>query len=499
MAAAPQSTRAGLGDRIHNYEIWGRLGEGGMSQVFLAKHSVLCIPVIIKTVRPEIGVDSTGAHRVLQEAKLMARIPSPRVVRALDAGMHQDRPFLVQEYVDGIDCAELDRRRRTALGVGLPLWFVCEAMYAACEALTAAHQTGVVHRDVKPSNLFGSPQTGIRLGDFGIAMTQAHAAHEVSGTIRFMPPEHLRGADVDRAADVWGAGATAFDLRYGRAPFGSVAELLDFDKLPAFPPARSPAEAYFQELVGSMLEKDVARRPENLVDVMRHFAAIGGMLRPRNRRTQFVYVDRYTFQVDDCVVHMRTGDIVGAEADAIVSSANHHMKMRTGVGEALRKRGGDVIEDEAMAAGPQPLGSCLATSAGSLAARNVLHAVSAWNETSCVGRATQRALLLADELGHKRLAVPALGTGAARVTMETCASAMMTALKLHVVLGGTRLRRVDVVLWDQKDLDVYREVAEECLRGDGDAATVDIGLPAEEVEARPEAATCIDASKTGPR
>jgi serine/threonine-protein kinase len=499
MAAAPESARMGsvLGDRVRDYEIWGRLGEGGMGQVFLAKHSVLCIPVIIKTVRPELQLDSNGAMRVLQEAKLMARIPSPRVVRAIDAGLHEGRPFLVQEYVDGIDVAELDRRRRSALGVGLPLWFVCEAMHAACEGLTAAHQTGIVHRDVKPSNLFGSPQTGIRLGDFGIAMKQAHASREVSGTIRFMPPEQIRGADVDRAADVWGAGATAFDLRYGRAPFMTAAEVLDFDLAPPFPPAKSPAEAYFQELLGAMLEKDVARRPQNLVDAMRHFAAITAMLRPRNRRTQFVYMDRHTFQVDDCVIHFRMGDLVDAEADAIVSSANHHMKMRSGVGDALRKRGGAIIEEEAIAAGPQPLGTCLATSAGDLHAKHVLHAVSAWNETSCVGRATQRALLLADELGHKKLAVAALGTGAARVTMETCASAMMTALKLHIVLGGTRLRRVEVVLWDKKDLDVYREVAEECLRGDGEMPSVDIGLPAEEVAPRPDAATCIDASKTG--
>src|SRR5262245_1314963 len=136
MTAAPVSEpvpSAALGPRIRDYEIWGKLGEGGMSQVWLAKHSVLCIPVVIKTVKRDLQVDWSGAARVLQEAKLMARIPSPRVVRAIDAGVHDDRPYLVQEYVDGIDLAELDRRRRIALGVGLPLWFVCEVMHAACE------------------------------------------------------------------------------------------------------------------------------------------------------------------------------------------------------------------------------------------------------------------------------------------------------------------------------------------------------------------------------
>ena len=94
------------------------------------------------------------------------------------------------------------------------------------------------------------------------------------------------------------------------------------------------------------------------------------------------------------------------------------------------------------------LGSCVATSAGGLAAKHILHAVSAWKEASCVGRATQRALLVADELGVRSLAFSALGTGAARVSMHACASAMMTAVRHHLALGATRLREIEVVLVD---------------------------------------------------
>jgi serine/threonine-protein kinase len=499
MTASPASTDvpSSLGSRIRDYEIWGRLGEGGMSQVWLAKHSVLCIPVIIKTVRSDLQVDSSGSARVLSEAKLMARIPSPRVVRAIDAGVHEGRPYLVQEYVDGIDLAELDKRRRTALGFGLPLWFVCEVMHAACEGLLAAHQTGVIHRDVKPSNLFGSPQTGIRLGDFGIAAAQAQHRSEVSGTVKFMAPEQLRGAQSEPTIDVWGAGATAFDLRYGRAPFFSAKEVLDPDRPPPFPYCKSPVEAHFQHVLASMLSKDPSSRPHSVVEPMRHFETLAEMLRVRNRRGQVVMVDKHTYRIDECVIRLRVGDIAEAAADAIVSSANHLMRMRSGVGDALRRKGGDVIEQEAMADGEQPLGSCIATSAGALAAKNVLHAVSAWNEASCVGRAMQHALLLADELGHRTLAIPALGTGAARVSLETCASAMMTALKLHVTLGGTRLRQLEVILRDAPSLETFREVADDALRGNGELSLPDIGLPAEEVAPRPYSPTCVDASKTG--
>ena len=156
-----------LGPRVHNYEVWGRLGEGGMSEVWLAKHTVLNVPVVMKTLKGRaLGIDPAGcASRVFSEARLMARVTSPRVVRAVDAGIHDDAdktPYLVEEYVDGIDLAELDRRRRRALGVGLPLWFVCHVMQELGNGLRAAHQVGVLHRDMKPSNAFAAPGSGDR-------------------------------------------------------------------------------------------------------------------------------------------------------------------------------------------------------------------------------------------------------------------------------------------------------------------------------------------------
>lgn len=170
--------------------------------------------------------------------------------------------------------------------------------------------------------------------------------------------------------------------------------------------------------------------------------------------------------------------------------------MRSGVGEALRLRGGDVIEEEARRDGEQPLGSCVVTTAGKLKAKRVLHAVSAWSEASCVGRAMQRALLAADELGLRSLAVSALGTGAAGVSMEASANAMMTALRHHLMLGGTRLRQVEIVIGEQQRVDRYREVAEDALRGDAEGHVApDLGLP-HFGEVQAEGVTAIDARKT---
>ena len=458
------------GTRVHDFEIWGRLGEGGMSEVWLARHVVLSVPVVFKTLRRVIAdeVGEAGAQRMFDEARLMARVTSPRVVRAIDAGILEGTPYLVQEYVDGVDMAELDRDRREALGVGLPLWFVCHVMDETCRALHAAHQVGVIHRDVKPSNLFCAPDTGIRLGDFGIAVAKADAPPlETSGTLKFMAPEQLRGEPASRATDAYGAGATACDLRYGRGPFAGVAAALDAQTPPDFPPPQSPGEAYFQHLLRDMLAKRAGDRPADLLGPAAHFATLRDALRPSGHDIGFVALGPAHYRYGACDIRLTAGDLALEEADGIVSSARYEMTMRTGVSDALRRQGGDVIEQEATASGERALGECVATGAGQLCAKRVLHAVSAWNEASCVGRATQRALAMADRLGLRTLAFPALGTGAARVSLETCANAMMTALRWRLALGGSRLQRVTVVLADEAKLAVFLDLAVEALRGAG--------------------------------
>lgn len=92
----------GLPSHLSDYEIWGRLGEGGMSEVWLGRHMTLGLPVVLKTIKSKMLEKGwVGGDRVIDEARLMARITNPRVVRALDAGEHDGTPYLVQEYVDG--------------------------------------------------------------------------------------------------------------------------------------------------------------------------------------------------------------------------------------------------------------------------------------------------------------------------------------------------------------------------------------------------------------
>src|SRR5215470_4793691 len=124
------------GALVGAFEVWGRIGEGGMSCVWLARHRELGVPVILKTL---IEGRDDGFARLRDEARLTARIPSARVVHAVDVGVHEGVPYIAQEYIDGLDMAELDRRRRQTLGRGLPLWFVCSVSYQVADALHCAH------------------------------------------------------------------------------------------------------------------------------------------------------------------------------------------------------------------------------------------------------------------------------------------------------------------------------------------------------------------------
>jgi serine/threonine-protein kinase len=451
------------------YEVWGPISEGGMSRVFLARHRELSTPAIIKTL-----LDTGDAYaRLRNEARLTARIPSPRVVRALDVGVFEGTAYLVEEYVDGLDLAELDRRRRAALGRGLPLWFVCSVVAAVAEGLESAHQTGVLHRDVKPSNIFGSPQTGMRLGDFGIATALGGTAERAGGTLRFLAPEAFRDAPPSRRWDVYSLGATAYDLYYGRPPFLELAEILG-ESPPPFPAARRPEEAYFQHVVGRMLKRDPEERLPSVKAARRLLAPLGRTMRPP---LQGVALARGEIQLGPVRIRCRFGDVATAETDGILNSANDEMRMRSGVGAALRVRGGCEIEDEARSGGKRALGECIATGGGSLACKKVLHAVSGWKEASCIGRATQRALLLAEELDLRSLAFPALGTGRAQIARESSAYATASALYWHVLLGGSKLREIEFVLFEKETLEIYIEELSTVLLGDLDQDDQDAEAP----------------------
>lgn len=196
----------------------GFLGEGGMSRVYLAEDATTGEHVAVKIMKREQVSNRLARERFLREVEVAAKIRHPNVVRILDAGERADRsPFLVLEFLAGETVGDL-LDREGALEPG----FVLAVLRQAAAGLAAAHTAGVVHRDVKPENLFLVAGGGLKLVDFGVAKLKAGAVTATGmalGTVPYMAPEQALADPVDGRTDVWGLGITAYHLLTGELPF----------------------------------------------------------------------------------------------------------------------------------------------------------------------------------------------------------------------------------------------------------------------------------------
>jgi serine/threonine protein kinase len=216
------------GTRIGAYRIVTPLGSGGMSEVWLGEHALLGRRAAIKVLRPRLSRQSEIVERLFNEARIMTAIAHPGIVQIYDFGFHVDgNAYIVMELLEGETLGER-LARRGALAVGEALRIVRQV----ASALQAAHAGGVVHRDLKPDNIFLTRDAevagGVRakLLDFGIAKQLGGGGGRttdesmVLGTPPFMSPEQCRGADgVEQRSDVYSLGCVLFAMVTGRPPF----------------------------------------------------------------------------------------------------------------------------------------------------------------------------------------------------------------------------------------------------------------------------------------
>ncbi|MFW6091543.1 MAG: protein kinase domain-containing protein [Actinomycetota bacterium] len=200
-----------LADR---YELARRLGSGGMAQVFAAYDRVLQRQVAIKLINDAHVRDPAGLERFTQEARLAAGLQHPNTVAVFDVGEHGGRPFIVMELVEGSTLADrLGHQGR------LPLDETVAIADAVLAGLAAAHDRGMVHRDVKPSNILLPAGGGVKLADFGIATVgdsgDLTSAGQVLGTPRYLAPERAAGHAATPASDVYAVGAIMYECLAG--------------------------------------------------------------------------------------------------------------------------------------------------------------------------------------------------------------------------------------------------------------------------------------------
>ncbi len=231
------------------YDIEAVLGEGGMGIVYRAFDQEIGETVALKALRPELGrFDSTLLDRFKQELRLARRITHRNVVRTYDLGETNGIYFITMEYVRGTSLATLIREAgkldvAVALTIGKQL----------CRALEAAHEEGIVHRDIKPQNLLVEPSGFLKVMDFGIARLAERPKGElggltavgvVMGTPQYMAPEQILGDPVDGRTDIYACGAVLFECLVGRPVFEapSIMSLVSkqLDEVPPDPSSSQP-------------------------------------------------------------------------------------------------------------------------------------------------------------------------------------------------------------------------------------------------------------------
>ncbi|MDH3224240.1 MAG: serine/threonine protein kinase [Gemmatimonadota bacterium] len=260
------------GELAPRFEVLRLLGEGKMARVFLAREVELRRMVAIKVLRPELARDEVAPLRFAREGQSAGRISHPNVTSVYGVGKLADgTPFLIMEHVEGASLAE----RVEAVGPFAPPQ-ARRVIHDIASALAAAHRRGIVHRDVRPSNVLWKSETGrALLTDFGLAAVEPSADHTtrhltrsgevVMGDVTFTSPEQLTGDDVSGASDVYALGGLACFLLTGRGPYeGKSAVEVASKHLKAEPPDLSSVPGLspgLAALFARCLAKNPAHRP----------------------------------------------------------------------------------------------------------------------------------------------------------------------------------------------------------------------------------------------
>jgi eukaryotic-like serine/threonine-protein kinase len=272
---------------LGHYRLMERLGEGGMGEVWRARHQLLARPCAVKLIRPQLLAEGRekAIERFQLEARTIARLSSPNTVRLYDFGVSETGSFyFVMELLTGMDLWSLVQR----FGPLTPERAV-SLLRQACRSLGEAHAAGLLHRDIKPQNLFlcrlGLDFDVVKVLDFGLVKSldqgaaQLTAAGTLTGTPAYMPPERVLGAEVDERSDLYSLGCVAYWMLTGRAVFAGepMAVMIQHARTNPDPPSKvsgRPVPDRLEQIVMACLEKAPGKRPSSAVDLWRQLGDV---------------------------------------------------------------------------------------------------------------------------------------------------------------------------------------------------------------------------------
>jgi len=252
-----------VGEAIGDYRVIGIIGAGGMGQVFQVEHKITKRKEAMKVLIADLA-DETQMQRFKREIEVQARLNHPNIAAVHNAFRLKDRLVLVLEFVEGQTLESLLKQGRPPLETGI------DYIRQTLEALSYAHQAGVIHRDVSPANLM-VPENGlVKLMDFGVAKSLGDLrltdGGSMIGSLYYMSPEQVKGStDPDPRADIYSAGAILYEIVTGKRPFDyedrfslMVAQVEEQPRLPSLIDPELPAE--LDDIILKALAKDPTRR-----------------------------------------------------------------------------------------------------------------------------------------------------------------------------------------------------------------------------------------------
>ena len=285
MMAAKRLEMIGPGTRLAHYEITSLLGAGGMGEVYLAEDLHLRRKVALKLLVPELTRDERGLRRFEHEAHAASALNHPNILTIYEFGQADGLHFIASEFIDGATL-----RQKMAIG-GLELNASIDIAIQIASALSAAHASGIVHRDIKPDNVIVRTDGIVKVLDFGIAKLSESRVGEtirrrasalasstsepgmIVGTVKYMSPEQARGIAVDARSDIFSLGSVIYEMVTGRAPFQGdtasdvIAEILKGE--PPLPGEVSPdVSPEIERIISKALRKDRESRYQTVRDLL---------------------------------------------------------------------------------------------------------------------------------------------------------------------------------------------------------------------------------------